>query len=68
MTNRYPIQSPEHALRAGMVWGMAMRYGLPFVPEVDEDGNYLASATMTLDEPFEGVTVRLVVVPPGEDD
>jgi hypothetical protein len=65
----YRIKGDAHALRAGYVWGLAMKHGLRFTPELDEDGNYAASAILELPEPAFGVRVRLVVSaeePPGD--
>jgi hypothetical protein len=60
----HPIESPDHAILAGYVFGLAMRHGLVLVPDVDEAGNYLASAVIELPGTRPGVTVRLVVDPP----
>lgn len=60
----YPIVSSGHALIAGQVWGIAMRHGLDLVPEVDADGNYLASAELRSEHLPLGVTIRIVVPPP----
>lgn len=64
--------SDEHALLCGMVWGMAMRHGLPMNPVVDEhdDGTYDYSDTYELELPAEyggpdsPTRVFLVVQPP----
>lgn len=63
----YPIESERHALLAGMVWGVASKYGLTLTPEVDEEGNWAASAILELPSPAEGISVRIVVVAPEEE-
>jgi hypothetical protein len=64
------IVSPEHALHAGMVWGLAMRHGLDLLPVLDDDGNYSAEVELVLPVDSTGwsadVRVRLVVEPPPE--
>lgn len=62
----------EHALLCGMVWGMAMRHGLPMNPVMDRDDadGYDYSDTLELELPpgYGGekspVRVFLVVQPP----
>jgi hypothetical protein len=65
------IQSPEHALHAGMVWGLAMRHGLELVPVLDEEGNYSAEVELVLPAASTSwpadVRVRLVVEPPPDE-
>jgi hypothetical protein len=61
----YPIQSELHAWHAGQVWGVAMRHGLELRPESDAEGNWAASALLDLPG---GVTIRLVVDAPTEED
>jgi hypothetical protein len=64
----YPIESARHALLTGMVWGLASKHGLSLTPEVDEEGNYSASAILQLPPPAtEGITVRIVVAAPEEE-
>jgi len=60
--------SPEHALRCGWVWGIAMHHGVDLNPIIDEAGNYTASFTLKSDRLPPGVTITLVVPPPGEPD
>lgn len=59
----YPVAGPDHALRTGMVMGLALKHGLDVVPDVTPEGDYQASMTLTLPEPFAGVKVRIVVTP-----
>lgn len=65
----YLIEGNAHAIRAGYVWGLAMKHGLTLTPEVDANGDWAASAILELPEPAAGVRVRLIVaaeVPPDE--
>lgn len=59
----YPIQSERHALLTGMVFGLASKHGLVIHPEIDEDGNWAASAMLELPESvtLTGISVRIVV-------
>lgn len=66
MNSDYPITSPEHAFLAGQVFGIAMRHGVDLVPEVDADGNYLASALLRHEYP--NLTIRIVIPPPELED
>lgn len=66
MSSPHKIQSPEHALQAGFVWGLAMQHGLDVVPELDDEGNYSASVLLEIPDLNPNVTVRLIVAPPEE--
>lgn len=58
----YPIQSERHALLTGFVFGLAAKHGLTLTPEIDEQGNWAASALLELPRPVvPGITVRIVV-------
>jgi len=61
---KYPVQSPEHALQAGFVWGVAIDHGLDLTPDMDDEGNYTASFVLNLPEPMAGVAVRIIVEAP----
>lgn len=50
---------PNHALRAGMLWGILMRSGLDALPEVDDLGNY----TDIIEIAYEDRTYRVQVLP-----
>lgn len=65
--NVYPVESERHALLTGMVWGVVAKHGLLVTPELDEQGNYAASAILELPAPAEGITVRIVVAAPEEE-
>lgn len=59
--------SDEHALLCGMVWGLAMKYGLPMNPTQDDDGNYTDTMELVLPSSTRNgpeVHVFLVVQPP----
>ena len=58
------FQSPNHALRAGMLWGLFIRKNLNAMPEVDDAGNY----TDVIKVEHEGYEFRVQVLPPGGDD
>ena len=60
----HPIESPEHAILAGYVFGLAMKHGLDLVPDVDDEGNVLASARLSLPGARRELVVRIVVDPP----
>lgn len=63
-TSPHPIESGEHALLAGFVWGLALRHGLDLLPVLDDAGNYSAEVELVLPEGmYQGVPVRLVVRP-----
>lgn len=49
---------PNHALNAGMMWGLLMRQGLDALPEVDDDGDY----TDVIKIEFEGKVYRVRVL------
>ena len=56
--------SPEHALRCGWVWGIAMAHGVDLNPILDDEDNYTDSFTLKSDRLPPGVTITLVVQPP----
>jgi hypothetical protein len=66
--SKHPIVSSEHALHAGMVWGVAMKHGLDLLPVLDDAGNYSAEVELVLPVESTGwpgnVRVRLIVEPP----
>ena len=53
------FQSPNHALTAGMMWGLLMKYGINALPEVDEQDNY----TDVIQIEHEGFEFRIQVLP-----
>lgn len=58
------IDSDRHALYIGWVLGLAMRHGLPFKPEVDDEGNYTDRLVLDLTATQQ---ITVVVPPPPED-
>lgn len=60
----YPVKSGEHAFITGLVVGSFMKAGLNVVPDIDIDGNYMASMEVTI--PPTAVPVTIVVLPPEE--
>lgn len=60
----HAIVSPEHAIVAGYVFGLAMKHGLIVHPDLDDLGNFLASATIELPGIRPDISVRIVVSPP----
>lgn len=61
----------EHALLCGMVWGTAMKYGIPMNPTQDDDGDYTDTLELLLDTEVTGgvdVHVYLTVRPPAASD
>ena len=60
----HPIESPEHAILAGYVFGLAMKHGLVLIPDIDDDGNVLASARIELPGARPELVVRITVDPP----
>lgn len=60
----HTIQSPEHAIVTGYVFGLASKHGLVLRPDVDELGNALASAVIELPGLRPNTVVRIVVSPP----
>lgn len=61
---RHPIESPEHAIVAGYVFGLAGKHGLDLTIDLDPDGHPQASAVVELPGLSPGLVVRLVVDPP----
>ena len=57
----HEVDSGEHALVVGLAMGALMQAGLNVLPEMDGEGNYLASLVLTLAEPYKGKRVRLIV-------
>jgi hypothetical protein len=53
----------NHALYVGAVWGLAMKHGLPLLPEQDDDGNYTDRLVMDISDK---ITVTFIVPPPPE--
>lgn len=44
------FDDPNHALTAGMLWGLLMRHGLDALPEVDDDRDYTDVVRIVFDE------------------
>jgi hypothetical protein len=59
--------SAEHALRAGMVWGIGITHGLDLRPMLDAEGNYTAALELRSDRLPPGVTITLIVAPPEDE-
>lgn len=56
--------SPDHALAAGMVMGLGMRYGLMLKPVMDDTGDYTGRFEV-IDDGFPGnMHVFIAVEPP----
>jgi hypothetical protein len=60
-TERPPqhFANPNHALTAGMVWGLLMRHGINALPEVDDYDNY----TAVIHIEYDGYEFRVEVLP-----
>jgi hypothetical protein len=62
----------EHALLCGMVWGVAVKHGVPMNPVQDGDGDYTDTFELVLPEEVTKagypVSVFLVVAPPYDPD
>ena len=65
----YPTKSfvsPDHALAAGMVLGLASKYGLKLAPVMDADGGYTNRFEIVDEGMSDHYSVFITVEPPVE--
>lgn len=55
----------RHALYAGAILGIGMKYGIPLSPVVDDQGNFTDRFTLALEGG--AITITLVVPPPPDE-